>query len=91
MTAYKSWYILTGYCINIAVCTNFNMIHMHTLPRTNSSILQLTLLLIVVGVHKMYYSNIECPIIREVYRSLECTFDLDLDIKCSVESPDIAY
>ncbi len=37
---------------------------MHTLPRTNNSILQLTW---VVGVYKIYCSNIECPIIREVY------------------------
>ncbi len=27
----------------------------------------------VVGVYKIYCSNIECPIIREVYRSLEST------------------
>ncbi len=33
----------------------------HTLPRTNNSILQLTW---VVGVYKIYRSNIECPIIR---------------------------
>ncbi len=33
----------------------------HTLPRTNNSILQLTS---VVGVYKIYRSNIECPIIR---------------------------
>ncbi len=46
---------------------------MHTLSRTNSSILQLTWLLIVVGVYKIYSSNIEFPIIREVYRSLEST------------------
>ncbi len=29
------------------------------------------LLVLVVGVHKIYCSNIECPIIREVYRSPE--------------------
>ncbi len=44
-------------------------VQMHTLPRTNSSILQLTWALIVVGVYKIYCSNIECLIIREVYRS----------------------
>ncbi len=31
--------------------------------------LQLTWLSIVVGVYKIYCSNIDCPIIREVYRS----------------------
>ncbi len=40
----------------------------HTLPRTNNTILKLTW---VMGVYKIYCSNIECQIIREVYRSLE--------------------
>ncbi len=44
---------------------------MHTLPRTNSSILQLTWVLIVVGVYIVCCSNIECPIIRELYKTPE--------------------
>ncbi len=44
---------------------------MHTLPRTNSNILWLTWVLIVVGFDKIYCSKIECAIIREVYRSPE--------------------
>ncbi len=46
---------------------------MHTLPRTNSSIFILQLIwgLIVEEVYKIYCSNIEWPIIREVHQSPE--------------------
>ncbi len=50
-------------CISQSQCT--------ALLRTTSSLLQVTWLLIVVGVYQIYYSNIECPIIREVYRPPE--------------------
>ncbi len=44
----------------------------YTLPQNKHTILQLTWVLVVVGVFiKIYCSNIECPIIREVYWSPE--------------------
>ncbi len=55
----------------MCLAVNASAITIHTLPRTNSSILQLTWVLIVVGVYQIYWSNIECPIIREVYWSPE--------------------
>ncbi len=53
---------------------------MHTLTRTNSCILQLTWVIIVVGVYKIYCSNIECQIISEVYWSPESTSHLPIKI-----------
>ncbi len=45
----------------------------HTCPE-QTSILQLTWALIVVRVYKIYCSNIECPIMRDVYGSPESKF-----------------
>ncbi len=53
------------------VWVSVNTVIMHTPPRTYISLLQLTWVLIVVGGYKIYCSNIECPIIREVYWSPE--------------------
>ncbi len=63
---------VTG-CITWCVggCECFNQSRITSLPRTNNDLLQLTWLLIVVGVYKIYYSSIKFPFIREVYWSPE--------------------
>ncbi len=51
-------------------------------PRTNNYILQMTWLLIAVGVYNIYCINIECPIIRGVYWSPESMTNLP-QVACS--------
>ncbi len=58
------------WCVGSCECFSQSQ---YTLPRTNNSILQL---IRVVGVYKIYSSNIECPIIREFYRSQESSYML---------------
>ncbi len=69
---YMVWRVLwLAVSPGVWVAVNVSVSRCTALPRTNNSILQLTWLLIVLRVYKIYYSNIEFPIIREVYRSPE--------------------
>ncbi len=62
------------------------LVTMHTLPRTNNNILQLTWVWLVVAVYKIYCSNIECPIIRGLLITREYIFLDNYDLYSRVSS-----